>query len=574
MSVALYRRHRPLRFADLIGQSVVAETLRNEVRLGKLAHAYLFGGTRGTGKTSTARILARAVNCLAPRDGEPDNECTACREILGGASVDVLEIDAASNRGIEDVRDIREKVKYLPASLRCKVYVIDEAHMLTTDAWNAFLKTLEEPPQHVLFVLATTEPHKVPETVRSRVQRFDFRRVAAADIATHLGEVARSDALAVEPAAVELIARASLGSVRDALSFLDQALAGGGQPVTEADARRALGLADPATLQALLRALAGADAAGTLRAADAAFAAGADPRQLLRELSRLARSAELCALGYPEGAEGSPDELALSREVASIAPSRFWLSALDLFAAAEANLRQVVDARLQVELALMRAVRPPAGDPVAATMEALDARIAALERAGLAAQPSRPAAAAAAAATTSPPAQPAPPVQADAPSAPMQAAAPPRPADAAVGDGDAGGLTTVAQWEEAWPAFVEAVNRSYVPLAGVLRDCSPLEAAPGRLVIGARSSFHYDRIRDPKQHALLGQAATAVAGRSVGVETRFAGGEAAAAATGQPGTVSDVTQAVLDTFKGSRITGTRLRDPSAASNSPPRSGPG
>ncbi len=180
VATALYRRYRSARFADLVGQDVIATTLRNEVRAGSLAHAYLFTGIRGTGKTSTARILARAVNCLAPRDGEPCNECSACKEILDGSSVDVLEIDAASNRGIDEMRDLREKVKYLPASLRRKVYIIDEAHMLTTEAWNAFLKTLEEPPAHVLFVLATTEPHKVPETVRSRVQRFDFRRVADA----------------------------------------------------------------------------------------------------------------------------------------------------------------------------------------------------------------------------------------------------------------------------------------------------------------------------------------------------------------------------------------------------------
>src|SRR5438105_15951530 len=161
---------------------------------------------RGTGKTSTARILARAVNCTSPHDGEQDNVCSSCREILDGASVDVLEIDAASNRGIDEMRDLREKVKYLPASLRRKVYIIDEAHMLTPEAWNAFLKTLEEPPEHVLFVLATTEPHKVPETVRSRVQRFDFRRIGASDLGAHLATVAEQVGDAVEPGALDLLA--------------------------------------------------------------------------------------------------------------------------------------------------------------------------------------------------------------------------------------------------------------------------------------------------------------------------------------------------------------------------------
>ncbi|TMF13753.1 MAG: DNA polymerase III subunit gamma/tau, partial [Chloroflexi bacterium] len=299
VSIALYRRYRPERFSDLIGQDVVAQTLRNEVSAGSLAHAYLFAGMRGTGKTSTARILARAVNCTSPHDGEPDNVCPACREILDGASVDVLEIDAASNRGIDEMRDLREKVKYLPASLRRKVYIIDEAHMLTPEAWNAFLKTLEEPPEHVLFVLATTEPHKVPETVRSRVQRFDFRRIATSELAAHLGSVSEREGVVADDGALPLLARAAQGSVRDGLSLLDQAVSAEGTRVTLAGARRALGLADPATLFELMRALSGADAAAALRAAAAAFAAGADPRQLLREVARLARGAELTALGYP-----------------------------------------------------------------------------------------------------------------------------------------------------------------------------------------------------------------------------------------------------------------------------------
>ena len=290
MATALYRRYRSLRFADLIGQDVIATTLRNEVRAGTLAHAYLFTGIRGTGKTSTARILARAVNCLDLQDGEPCNRCSACLEITDGSSVDVLEIDAASNRGIDEMRDLREKVKYLPAALRRKVYIIDEAHMLTAEAWNAFLKTLEEPPPHVLFVLATTEPHKVPETVRSRVQRFDFRRVSAADITAHLARILEAEGAQAQPEALTLLARAGQGSVRDALSLLDQALAGGERPLTADNVRRALGVGDPAALHALLHALAGGDGAGALRAVAAAFDSGADPRQLLREASRLCRA--------------------------------------------------------------------------------------------------------------------------------------------------------------------------------------------------------------------------------------------------------------------------------------------
>ena len=536
MTVALYRRHRPTRFEDLIGQDVVADTLRNEVRAGTLAHAYLFAGTRGTGKTSTARILARAVNCDSPREGEPCGECRPCRELLDGTTVDVLEIDAASNRGIDEMRELRDKVKYLPASLRRKVYIIDEAHMLTAEAWNAFLKTLEEPPEHVLFVLATTEPHKVPETVRSRVQRFDFRRVSTASIAEHLQTITDQEGSAVDADALQLLARAAQGSVRDALSYLEQALALGERPVTVAAARRGLGLADPATLQALARGLAGCDAATALRAANAAFEAGADPRQLIRELARLARSAELCAIGYPEGAEGTEEEVELCRELADIGAAGFWLTALDIFATAEINLRQPVDARLQVELALLRLVRPAAGRDEAGTLEALETRLSALER-GQTQAPTH--------GTEQPVTTTAPTTQA----APSEATHDP---------------STVEGWKQLWPMLVEAVNRVDVPLAGVLRDCRPLEAEQGHLVIGANSPFHFDRIHDPKKGVVLAEAASRIAEGPVRVETQLYGQEQRAETGTDPGVVSDLTQAVLDTFAGSRVTATRLREPGSS----------
>ncbi|MFN2451361.1 MAG: DNA polymerase III subunit gamma/tau [Candidatus Dormibacteria bacterium] len=381
MSIALYRKYRSATFAELIGQDHIARTLRNEVRDGGIAHAYLFAGIRGTGKTSAARILARAVNCLDLQAGEPCNRCQACHEIVSGAAVDVLEIDAASNRGIEDMRDLREKVKYLPASLRRKVYIIDEAHMLTTEAWNAFLKTLEEPPEHVLFVLATTEAHKVPETVRSRVQRFDFRRVPGDAVVAHLGRVVAAEGTEVEPEALDLLARSGGGSVRDSLSLLDAALAGGERPLSLLGVRRALGLAHPGLVAELLGAIAAGEAAAALRACATAFEAGADARQLLREAARLARGAEFFAMGYPEGAAVGVDDAELCRRLATVAPPGLWVRALEGLAATELALRQPVDARLQVELCLLRLVGEVRAAP--GGLGDLHSRVAALEAAAV-----------------------------------------------------------------------------------------------------------------------------------------------------------------------------------------------
>ena len=221
MYQALYRKWRPQTFADVIGQQHITDTLRAQLQSGRLSHAYLFTGTRGTGKTTCAKILARAVNCEHPVNGDPCNECAACRGILDGSVLDVTEIDAASNNGVDNIRDLRDETRYTPAQVRKRVFIIDEVHMLSIGAFNALLKTLEEPPEHVLFILATTELHKVPATILSRCQRFDFRRIGAEDISRRLLDVAAGEGIALTEGAARLIARLADGAMRDALSMLD-----------------------------------------------------------------------------------------------------------------------------------------------------------------------------------------------------------------------------------------------------------------------------------------------------------------------------------------------------------------
>ncbi|MBQ7049268.1 MAG: DNA polymerase III subunit gamma/tau, partial [Firmicutes bacterium] len=218
--LALYRKYRPLTFSEMVGQKAVIQALQNQVKFGQLGHAYLFCGTRGTGKTSTAKVFARAVNCLNPVDGNPCNECELCREAESGFNL--VEIDAASNNGVENIRDLREEVQYTPSKGKYKVYIIDEVHMLTQSAFNALLKTLEEPPEHVIFVLATTEPHKVLPTILSRCQRYDFKRITTGEIAEHLADVCAKEGIAADADALHYIAAIADGGMRDALSILDQ----------------------------------------------------------------------------------------------------------------------------------------------------------------------------------------------------------------------------------------------------------------------------------------------------------------------------------------------------------------
>ncbi len=357
---ALYRRYRSQTFDELIGQEHVVRTLRNAIAEGRVAHAYLFTGPRGVGKTTVARLLAKAVNCTAPPAERPCGICESCRSIAEGRAVDVIEMDAASHTSVEDARDIIERVQFRPAVARTKVYIIDEVHMLSTAAFNALLKTLEEPPPHALFILATTEVHKVPATILSRCQRFVFNRHTVASIAAHLRAIAAQEGVTIEPGAAEAIARAATGSMRDALSVLDQLMAYGSGSVSLEQVHNLLGASEMQEVTALVDALIAADLPGALRVVADVAAAGADLRQFTRDLVERLRALMLVCAGADRSlldvAEEEAAQIERQAHAASLGALMRWVK---LFSELDYQLRVSSYGQLPLELAVIEAVIAP-----------------------------------------------------------------------------------------------------------------------------------------------------------------------------------------------------------------------
>ena len=360
--VALYRKFRPQTFSQVKGQDHVVLTLTNQIKNNRAGHAYLFTGTRGTGKTSVAKIFAKAVNCLHPVDGEPCNECEHCKAIMAGNFMDVVEIDAASNTGVDDIRRVIEEIQYTPAKGRYKVYIIDEAHMLSGSAANAFLKTLEEPPEYVIFILATTEPHKLPVTILSRCQRYDFKRISVDTIAQNLSALLESEGVDSEEKAVKYIARAADGSMRDAISLLDKCIAFNlGEKLTYANVLSTLGTVDVETFSRLFRAISKGDVALALTTIEETIDAGKDISQFVSDFTVYIRNLLLVNVGGGLNMQimGVGDEnRTLLEEDASLSEAQVLLRYIRILSELLNNIRYSAGKQILLEVAVIQMAKP------------------------------------------------------------------------------------------------------------------------------------------------------------------------------------------------------------------------
>ena len=449
-SASLYRRHRPQSFGEVVGQEHIVRTLSNAVEKGRVHHAYLFVGSRGTGKTSMAKILARSLNCVHGPTLTPCGECEPCVTIAAGTSLDVIEMDAASNRSVDDIRELRERVGFAPAAGRWKVYILDEAHMLTKEAWNAFLKTLEEPPPNTAFVLATTEPQKVMATIVDRCQRFDFQRPSLEQIAEVVRRVSKAEGIEIEDGAVALIARSATGSFRDALGTLDQQVAFGGDRVSTDEVVELLGAADADLLFDTTDALASGDARAALEAVERLSRSGRDPGQFARDLIAHLRQL-LVARATGEVPESFTVTVAQPERLAGQAKAiddAKLVGAIDALSGAVAAMREGDDPRLTLEVALLKVATPSLDSSREALLRRIESLEARLSGEGAAAPEN--------------PKQPAAPEQAAKPETPGP------PEDEAVPE-----ATTTVEIDrvvELWPAVVDHLRASGSAMLSTLFD--------------------------------------------------------------------------------------------------------
>jgi DNA polymerase III subunit gamma/tau len=537
-STSLYRRHRPGSFAEVVGQQHVVRTLRNAVEQGKVHHAYLFVGSRGTGKTSMAKILARSLNC--ERGGptiSPCGECESCVTIAAGTSIDVIEMDAASNRSVDDVRDLRERVAYAPAGGHWKVYILDEAHMLTKEAWNAFLKTLEEPPPNTVFVLATTESHKVMATIADRCQRFDFQRPSLEQISEVLNRVAVAESIEIDEGAVAMIARSASGSFRDALGTLDQLVAYGGSQVGLDEVLEMLGAADAELLFDAVDAVAAEDPKGVLLGVEKMAQSGRDPSQFARDL--LAHLRHLLVAQTTGEVPASfvvtaTDQARLQAQAATVGPAAL-IRTIDELASALTAVREGDDARMAVEIALLKAARPdldPSTEGLLRRIERLEDQLSGGGRAAgpvVAASPPVLGAGGASAEEEGPSGE-------EAPEAEMpQAAEEEPPTPAADAEMDLEGLKRV------WPVVLDQLAKTAPALAAFFEEARPVgfEAGDGVVEISfpASATFNKRKAEVPEQRERVAEALKTVMGQSLkptyvllDVEAPKAGADATAVA--------------------------------------------